>query len=311
MARPNKQGLDYFPLDVDFFNDEKVEFISARFGIKGEIITLRLLCKIYRTGYYTCWNEDESTLLAKRAGEGFTPSLVSEIVNELVKRGFFDETLLNRFGILTSAGIQKRYVTATSERKGIEINSEYWLVAPPKNGCFSVNRPIYSIYPPINSINRPINSQSKVKESKVKNIPPIIPPRGDERELGQELQNQDLESLDKSISYPTPELRGTPSPDFVKFQEWIKNNAPRVAKMKEPFSEAQFSALKKDFDSNFICDLLRAMHNHEPLLKKNRSAYLTFLNWAKRRENGERKPRIEHTKHAIANYDGNKVFKKF
>ncbi len=29
MARPNKQGLDYFPLDVDFFNDEKIEAISG------------------------------------------------------------------------------------------------------------------------------------------------------------------------------------------------------------------------------------------------------------------------------------------
>ncbi|MFV0537079.1 MAG: DUF4373 domain-containing protein, partial [Dysgonomonas sp.] len=80
-GRPTKQGLEYFPLDVDFFNDEKVEFVSARFGVKGEIISIRLLCKIYRNGYYTAWDEDESTLLAKRAGDGITPSLVREIVN--------------------------------------------------------------------------------------------------------------------------------------------------------------------------------------------------------------------------------------
>jgi hypothetical protein len=85
MARTNKVGIDYFPFDVDFFNDEKIEFVSARFGVKGEVIAIRLLCKIYRKGYYTDWNEDESTLLAKRAGDGITPSLVSEIVKELVK----------------------------------------------------------------------------------------------------------------------------------------------------------------------------------------------------------------------------------
>jgi len=79
--------------------------------------------------------------------------------------------------------------------------------------------------------------------------------------------------------------------------------------MKEPFTEAQFSALKKDFDNTTICDLLRAMHNYEPLLKKNRSAYLTFLNWEKRRDG--KAPAIERSKHAIANYDGDKVFKKF
>lgn len=133
--------------------------------------------------------------------------------------------------------------------------------------------------------------------------PSIIPPRGDER------AEKDLENLDKNSSVSSPKLRGTPSPEFEKFQAWIKDNAPRVAKMKEPFSESQFSALKKDFDSKFICDLLRDMHNHEPLLKNNHSAYLTFLGWAKRREND--RTHVGRSKHAIASYDGNKEFKKF
>jgi hypothetical protein len=128
MARTNKVGIDYFPFDVDFFNDEKVEFTSARFGVKGEIIAIRLLCKIYRNGYYTEWNDDESTLLAKRAGDGITPTLVSEIVKELVKRGFFDRSLFDRFGILTSNGIQKRYFEITSRYKQIDVIQEYLLV---------------------------------------------------------------------------------------------------------------------------------------------------------------------------------------
>lgn len=143
------------------------------------------------------------------------------------------------------------------------------------------------------------------KEMEKENNPSIIPPRGDEREV------KDSENLDNSLSDPTPELRGTPSPDFVKFREWINDNASRVAKMKEPFTESQFSALKKDFDTNFICDLLRAMHNHEPLLKNNHSAYLTFLNWAKRRENDHPHVGVGRSKHAIASFNGKKEFKKF
>jgi hypothetical protein len=27
-----KSGLDYFSFDIDFFNDEKIEFVSAKFG---------------------------------------------------------------------------------------------------------------------------------------------------------------------------------------------------------------------------------------------------------------------------------------
>lgn len=135
------------------------------------------------------------------------------------------------------------------------------------------------------------------------NIPPIIPPQGDER------KEDDFTNPDKSTFTPTPELRSTPSREFVKFQEWIKNNAPRVAKMKEPFTEVQFSALKRDFDSKFICDLLQAMHNHEPLLKKNRSANLTFRNWAKNRQ--ATTTHTDRSKHAIASFDAGKRFEKF
>ena len=63
-GRPIKQGLEYFPLDVDFFNDEKIEFISARFGTRGEAIALRLRCKIYRIGNNTPRSNDEALLLA-------------------------------------------------------------------------------------------------------------------------------------------------------------------------------------------------------------------------------------------------------
>ena len=38
MARPVKDGLDYFPLDVDVFEDEKIEAIAGEFGLKGEDI---------------------------------------------------------------------------------------------------------------------------------------------------------------------------------------------------------------------------------------------------------------------------------
>jgi hypothetical protein len=72
--------------------------------------------------------------------------------------------------------------------------------------------------------------------------------------------------------------------DYQKFNEWLKENAPRVLRMKEPITEEQFISLKTDFDTQFLCDLLREMHNYEPLLKKNRSANLTLRNWAKRRK---------------------------
>lgn len=47
MARPTKNGLDYFPLDVHIFEDEKIEAIAGEFGIKGELAVIKLLCAVY------------------------------------------------------------------------------------------------------------------------------------------------------------------------------------------------------------------------------------------------------------------------
>jgi len=125
-----KKGIDYFPLDVDFFEDEKIQFVSARFGIKGEVCAIRLLTRIYRNGYFVKWDEDSSYLFAKVAGKEFTPGLVNEVVNELIKRGFFDETLFDSLGILTSHGIQERFFKACERRKSVEVDQQLLLVDP-------------------------------------------------------------------------------------------------------------------------------------------------------------------------------------
>lgn len=72
---------------------------------------------------------------------------------------------------------------------------------------------------------------------------------------------------------------------FMTFQQWILTNAPRVAQMKEPFTIAQYLSLsKKGYDGAKIRALLADMHNWEPLLKKNVSAYLTLTKWKRNEE---------------------------
>lgn len=58
--------------------------------------------------------------------------------------------------------------------------------------------------------------------------------------------------------------------------------APRVEQMKEPFTIEQYISIKTQYQSDSIRELLLQMHNWEPLLRKNRSAYLTILNWKRR-----------------------------
>lgn len=72
---------------------------------------------------------------------------------------------------------------------------------------------------------------------------------------------------------------------FTRLSEWIENNCPRVADMKEPITLRQFVKIREEIkDKAKITELLRNMQNWQPLLKKNVSAYQTLLNWAKREQ---------------------------
>ena len=107
MARPKKDGLDYFPFDIDFFDDEKIMAISGEFGIKGEITVIKLLCAIYRNGYFIMWNDLLKYKLLKGL-PGISSELLESIVNRLVLWEFFDKALFDSTHILTSRVIQKR-----------------------------------------------------------------------------------------------------------------------------------------------------------------------------------------------------------
>ena len=101
MARPTKQGIEYFSLDVDFFSDIKVRRISKACGPASTSILICLLCNIYRDkGYYIEWDEDLPFVVADTIGT--TEGAVEEVVKKAVKVGFFDKSLFDQYRILTS-----------------------------------------------------------------------------------------------------------------------------------------------------------------------------------------------------------------
>src|SRR5688572_21014667 len=117
MARPLKNGLSYFPLDVDFFEDDKLRYVEAKYGTEGLLIAIRLLCKIYKQGCHLHWDEDAEVLFAKTVGASITPKLVKAVVAELVKRSFFDKDIFETMSMLTSLEIQNVYTTACNNGK--------------------------------------------------------------------------------------------------------------------------------------------------------------------------------------------------
>ncbi|MBW1612419.1 MAG: DUF4373 domain-containing protein [Deltaproteobacteria bacterium] len=151
--------MDYFPFDVDFFDDPKIEAISGEFGSKGESITARLLCEVYRNGYYAEWSEQLMLKIAKRSNS--SPDLVNQVVSRLVKWGFFNKAVFNRLEILTSRGIQARYLEATKRRKNNNT-------IDPDHDLININADINRINVDNNRVNVDNNpiKESKVNKSK-------------------------------------------------------------------------------------------------------------------------------------------------
>lgn len=199
MARPTKDGIDYFPLDVDFLQDDKIRLIKAEFGSKGILIVISLLCDIYRTtGYYKVWDKDSCLLMADAVGCGIVPENITQVVQGCLRRSIFNNGVFQMFGILTSAGIQRRYIRAVSTREEIQIIKEYWLLDSSdkkdvptsilnKVTFKTVNSEKTTVNLENNQVNLQINPQSKGKESKgeksiektgstAKAVSPVSPP---------------------------------------------------------------------------------------------------------------------------------------
>lgn len=169
MARPIKQGLDYFPLDTSL--DSKIDLFEAEHGLVGFAFLIKLFQKIYNNGYFYEWNEDEQLLFSKRINVDINQ--VNVYINSALKRKIFNQEMFEKYHILTSRGIQKRFLEACKRRKQIEIIKEFCLIdfdeiqyQDFKNKIVYVSNNLINVY--INSQNVDNNSQSKEKESKEK-----------------------------------------------------------------------------------------------------------------------------------------------
>lgn len=111
-------GLNAFSFDVDFFRQPEVVGIAGEFGPKGEIAVVKLLCAVYRNGYFIEWCDRTIRSLAREL-PNLSDELLRQIVNRLLRRGFFDRHVFDKTGVLTSREIQKQYLYQTKRRKNI------------------------------------------------------------------------------------------------------------------------------------------------------------------------------------------------
>lgn len=168
MARPKKQGIDYFPFDVDFLGDIKVRKIMRAHGLKSIPILIYLLSSIYRDeGYYVKWDEDMAFLTADTLG--VSEEYVLEVLRKSLKVDFFSQEKFDEYSILTSNGIQKRFRTATERRLNADMISGYCIHKEESEEVNVYNNIDYCIQKhDTTEVNVDDNEQSKVKKSKEK-----------------------------------------------------------------------------------------------------------------------------------------------
>lgn len=163
MARPQKEGLDYFPLDTEM--DDKIKLIDAKFGVAGFGVLIKLWQIIYDNGYYIKWTEKELLLYKTRINADI--NLINDVINECLRWEIFNNKLYETYSILTSSGIQKRYFEAVKRRTEITLVNEFITASLPEN-----YKPAIKVIPAVivckNSKNADDNSQSKEKKSKEK-----------------------------------------------------------------------------------------------------------------------------------------------
>lgn len=174
MARPKMNGLLYFPFDIDFFEDNKIRILRARYRSDGIHIYIFLLCEIYKNGYYIKVDEDFEYIIADELG--VDQNKVKQVLKFLSKRSMFDNTLFDSDNVLTSAGIQRRYQLGIKERfrkskESLEVG-RYWLLSREetepfiKCSLFEINPGNKEVFP---GKTRKIPGKTTSNESKVNN----------------------------------------------------------------------------------------------------------------------------------------------
>jgi hypothetical protein len=126
MARPQKIGLDYFPVDTNISDDDKIFYIESEHGIVGFGVFIKLLTKIYDNSYFIEWNKFRQNVFARKFNVDI--NIVLDVINVALECGLFNEKLYKNYTILTSSAIQNRYLKAVSRRSNVDLVEEFSLI---------------------------------------------------------------------------------------------------------------------------------------------------------------------------------------
>lgn len=219
MGRNRKTGLDYFPFDVDTFQDIKIRKLIKYQSGKAVTVYALLLCLIYKGGYYMRWDEELPFIISEQTG--FEEAYIQEVIKSCMVLGLFSKELFDKERVLTSKGIQERYrdICKQINRKCDFV--EFSLIS-------SEEKPISSEEIGISSEEKPINSEKSTQKKR----------KGKEKEKKEDINISSFskEECDSQTESPSPSLSETPH-EKIQLEEitdmWnsICPNFPKVEKI--------------------------------------------------------------------------------
>lgn len=174
MGRQPKQGLDYFPCDVDWMDDPKLRRPRQTFGYLSAAVYQALLCILYKDkGYYIDYapgnpREDVLWQVYHKIDGKYTITFetLANVIDCFAACELFSGELY-KAGIITSKRAQKVYYTATVDRKYVDINFDIWLLSEQDMKKLSSKSVILQsfISRPINPVNRSVNEENQPKST--------------------------------------------------------------------------------------------------------------------------------------------------
>jgi len=264
VGRKPKTGLDYFPKDVDYYDDFNIMDLMNEYGPLGQTIYDVVLCMIYHEGYYleVPKMEQLAVKIIKTIGNRWVKKkdFVLQVIHYCAEIGLFDQDLLNQ-NVITSVGVQRRYKEVTVRNK--VDRSKYWLID--ENGQPLLNAPQNSI-----------SATEKDISATEKDI------SATEKDISATEKRQKESKVNKNIYYSNPDLNR----EFCLYLDMRNHTGPTL-------SAEQINALKEELDS--------LAENDSDKLGIVRKAfgggYKSFFPTSKKRKKSTPKPKKEETIH--------------
>ena len=124
MARPQLEGLSYFPHDTYASSDEKLEPLILLYGSKGYAFYFLHLEYIYRNKDLEFDISDAETREVITQKLHISADEYNQILQTALKKKCFDKNYFDECGKLTSEGIKKRAVSVLEKRERMRVAYE-------------------------------------------------------------------------------------------------------------------------------------------------------------------------------------------